>query len=68
VSVDVSALSGVGEGSGGREDGGEDVEWGMDRGRAGSFALIDDLLAVLNDRCDDVRPFILLVFIGEMSK
>jgi hypothetical protein len=66
VGINVGALSGVREGSGGREDGGEDVEWGVDRGRAASVALIDDLLAVLGSRCDDMRPFVLLVFIREM--
>jgi hypothetical protein len=66
VGINVGALSGVREGSGGGQDGGEDVEWGVDRGRAASVTLIDDLLAVLDNQCDDMRLFVLLVFIREM--
>lgn len=68
MSVDIGALGGVGEGSGRREDGSEDVEWSVDRGRATGLALIDDLLTVLDDRCDNMRPFVPLVFVGEMPK
>jgi hypothetical protein len=55
----IGALRGVGEGSGRREDGGEDAKRKVGRGRATSLALIDS-------RCDDMRPFVPLVFIREM--
>lgn len=68
MGVDVSALGGVRERSGGREDGGEDVNRRVHRRRTSGLAFIDDLWAVFNSRCDNVRPLVLLVFIGEMPK
>jgi len=67
VGVNIGALGCVGEGSGRREDGSEDVKWRVDWGRASSLALVDNLQAVLNSRCHDMRPSISLAFIGEMS-
>ena len=40
----------------------------MDRGRAQSLALINDVMVVLNHRCDNVCPLVLLIFIREMPK
>jgi len=68
VCVNVSAPGSVGKGGGRREDGSEDVERRMDWGRTCGFALIDDLLTVPDSWCDNMRPFILLVSVGEMSK
>jgi len=68
VGVDVGALGGVREGSGGRKDGGEDVNWRVHRRGAGGFSLIDDFRAALNSRCDNMCPLVLLVFIGEVPE
>jgi hypothetical protein len=68
MGVDISARSGVGKGSRRREDGGEDVEWGVDGGRTGCFALIDNPLAVLDSRRYNMRPFVPFFIIGEVSK
>ena len=62
----IGAPSGVGEGSGRREDGGEDVKRGVGRGRTVGLTPIDNLPAVEGNRCDDMRPFGSLVFIGGM--
>ena len=43
MGVDIGALGGVGEGSGGREDGGKDVDWRVNRSRTCGLTLIDDL-------------------------
>lgn len=68
MGVDISARSSMGEGSGGREDGGKDVKWGVNGSRARCFALIDNRLAVLHSRRNNVRPFVPFFIIGEMSK
>jgi len=68
MGVDIGAFGGVREGSCRRQDGSEDVKWRVYRRGAGSLALIDDLWVALNSRCDDVRPFVLLVFIRKMPK
>jgi len=67
MGVNIGALSGVREGSGRREDGGEEINRRVDRGGACSLALIDDLMAV-NSRCNNMCPLVLLIFIREMPK
>jgi hypothetical protein len=66
VDMGISAPSDVGEGSGRREDGGEDIKRGAGRGRTAGLTLIDDLPAVEDSRRDEMRLFGPLVFIGEM--
>ena len=66
VSVDVDAFSSVDERGGRREDGGENVKWRVDRGGASRLALINDILTVLNSRCDNVCPLVVLFSIGVM--
>ena len=68
MGIDIGAFGGVREGGAGRKDGSEDVNWRVYRRGTGSFALIDDLWAVFNSRCDDVRPSVLLVFIRKMPE
>ena len=67
MNVDIGTLGGVGERRGGGEDGGENVEWGVNRGGTCGIALIDNSLAAFG-RCYDMGPFVPFVIVGEVPK